>query len=523
MPNIKFKSDHDKIRYGLEFLNEHTRDLSLEEIEERIPPGLFELFAIQNIFMAEIQKIYRQLDITTPAELEHACINHRLLLIDSFDQASQTRILTALRTHRQNNSLFLFSDAWLEAHVLVGYLKSHLGKQVEIVGSLRRCCETVKNINLVTAAVLFEKLATKIKEYPNFDSFISQDKNSVIFFLKNGMSCEIVIAESEDFQNVRRFYTGSFSHNKALKEFAEKKGFSLEVNGLYQNRIKIEIKSEAAVFETLGIEYIEPEMREGINEIQQAEENNLPQILVFEQIRGTFHCHTLYSDGVTSTEEMVKRAEELGLEYIGISEHSHSFPHTLGLKKNRVLKQRAEIRELQKRYKIKILMGIESDILLDGELDYDNSLLEKLDFVIGSIHEPFDQNKETMTKRVINAFENPYFDMLGHPTGRFLPYGEPFEIDMPGIIEAASSQGVVIELNSSPRRLDIDWRFGTLLKKNHCLVSINPDAHSPAALDDLHYGIGIARKAGLGSSDILNTRPADQVLNLLRRYSQKTK
>jgi DNA polymerase (family 10) len=295
---------------------------------------------------------------------------------------------------------------------------------------------------------------------------------------------------------------------------ANNKGFLIKGNRLVTKEGKrIPISREDALFAALDLVPIPPEMREGMGEIEAAARRELPELVTFDDIRGVLHCHTDYSDGSATLEEMANAARERGWSYLGISDHSESAFYAGGLKRDKLARQHDEIDRLNAEMTdFRILKGIEADILADGRLDYDATTLDRFDYVIGSIHSRFSMDGDAMTKRVLAALDDPHLTILGHPTGRLLLSREPYAIDVEAVLEKAAEVGVAVELNADPRRLDLDWRYCRQAKELGVTIEIGPDAHSTAGLDNVHFGIGMARKAWLEAGEILNARSAEDVL-----------
>jgi DNA polymerase (family 10) len=281
---------------------------------------------------------------------------------------------------------------------------------------------------------------------------------------------------------------------------------------------RIPVTSEDALFAALELDPIPPEMREGMGEIEAAARRELPELVTFDDLRGVLHCHTDYSDGTATIEQMAKAAKERGWSYLGISDHSESAFYAGGLKRDKLARQLEEIDELNPGMKgFRILKGIEADILADGRVDYDSDILDSFDYVIGSIHSRFSMEGDAMTKRVLAAMDDPHLTILAHPTGRLLLSREPYAIDIEAVLEKAADVGVAVELNADPHRLDLDWRYCRQAKELGVMIEIGPDAHSTAGLDNVHFGIGMARKAWLEADEILNTRSADDVIAFARK------
>jgi DNA polymerase (family 10) len=313
--------------------------------------------------------------------------------------------------------------------------------------------------------------------------------------------------------------TGSSAHVEEMSVLARQKGFEIDGNTLRRKGGKaVPLADEVAFFKALGLPVIPPEMREGMGEIEVAARGELPNLVTYDDLRGVLHCHTEYSDGTSTIEEMAKAAQKRGWSYIGISDHSESAFYAGGLKRDKLLRQQDEIDALNAKLKgFRILKGIEADILADGRLDYDAEVLDRMDFVIGSIHSRFSMDGDAMTKRVLAALDDPHLTILAHPTGRLLLSREPYAIDIEAVLEKAVAVGVAVELNADPHRLDLDWRYCRRAKELGVTIEIGPDAHSPASVDNVHFGIGMARKAWLEGSEILNTRSAEDVIAFAQR------
>jgi len=277
------------------------------------------------------------------------------------------------------------------------------------------------------------------------------------------------------------------------------------------------VADEAALYKKLGLAYIAPELRENAGEIEAAEAGTLPELVRYEDITGTFHMHTIASDGANTIAQLAGAAREMGWSYIGIADHSRSAAYAGGLSAEELVAQRAEIDAFNGGSTFRIFSGVESDILEDGSLDYDDETLAMLDFVIASVHSGFTMDRERMTKRIVRAVSNPATTMLGHPTGRLLLAREPYAVDIDAVLAACAEHGVIVEINAHPQRLDLDWRQLRRAKELGLLVSINPDAHSIAGLADVAYGVGVARKGWLEKGDVLNARGVGEVDSIIRK------
>jgi DNA polymerase (family 10) len=303
-----------------------------------------------------------------------------------------------------------------------------------------------------------------------------------------------------------------------MRTIAKKAGYKINEYGLFKGTRFIPCRDEEGIFQKLGFHYVPPELREGEGELEAAKKGELPRLVELKDIRGIFHVHSTYSDGVASLEEMVATAQDLGYDYVGISDHSQSAKYARGLEPTRLKEQRRELDKLAKKYsKIRIFWGIESDILADGKLDYPDSILAEFDFVIGSVHSHFHLSEKEQTNRILRAMDSKYLTFVGHLTGRLLLSREGYAVDVAGIIDGAKEKDVSIELNANPHRLDLDWRYGPYAKKQGVRVSIHPDAHSKEGLRDTVYGVGIARKGWLEKKDVVNTLPLEEMEKFLKK------
>jgi DNA polymerase (family 10) len=326
--------------------------------------------------------------------------------------------------------------------------------------------------------------------------------------LSTGINMDLRVVSDKEYPYVLNHFTGSKEHNTAIRHRAKAMGIKVNEYGLFRGEELIECRDEADIYAVLGLDYIPPELRENNGEIEAAENHQLPKLIDIKDIRGTFHVHTLYSDGSNTIEEMAEEARRLGLSYIGIADHSRSAYYARGMNRNEVLRQLEEIDRLNERYiDFWIFKGIESDILPDGSLDYEEDILSLFDFVVASVHSNFKMDKDKMTERLVNALKNKYTTMLGHPTGRILLARNEYELDIYKVIDAAAEYNKIIEINSDPHRLDLDWRFMKYAKDNGVKLSINTDAHDLYGLRNLGYGVGIAKKGWLESQNIINALP----------------
>jgi DNA polymerase (family 10) len=498
----------------------------LNQLREGMPEGLLELFRVPGLNAARIQVIHDALGVQTLEDLERVAQNGQLAELPKFGRKTAEKILRGIEILRRDAHLKRFPAAAIEAHLLLANIVKHPDiAQAEVAGSIRRHNEVVGDIDIVAECSADPaKVAASFARSPGVsESKIREDPGSVHIRFVDGTHLDMHCVTKDDYPVALWRATGSTAHVEEMNVLARNKGLEIAGNSLIRKGGKrVRLKDEDAFFTALDLEPIPPEMREGMGEIEAAARRDLPNLVTFDDLRGVLHCHSDYSDGTATIEEMANAAKERGWDYIGISDHSESAFYAGGLKRDKLLRQQDEIDRLNAEMKgFRILKGIEADILADGRLDYDAEILDGFDYVVGSIHSRFSMDGDAMTKRVLAALDDPHLTILAHPTGRLLLTREPYPIDIEAVLEKAARVGVAVELNADPHRLDLDWRYCRQAKELGVTIEIGPDAHSTAGLDNVHFGIGMARKAWLEAGEILNTRSADDVLAFARRRRSK--
>ena len=490
-----------------------------EELKASVPSGLLQMTEIQGLGPKRVKIIHDKLGITTIGELEYACHENRLLDLEGLGPRMQGKILQGIQYMKRHRGQFHYPVAYEEAQAIYKGLRKHPQIQrIDIAGSLRRKKETVKDIDFVASAKASDAVMEVFTSFPWVEEVIARGSTKSSVRLHSGLQADLRVVTEAEFPFALHHFTGSKEHNIAMRGRAQKMGIKMNEYGLFRGKKLIPCKNEKDIFSKLGLSYIPPELREDMGEIQASEDRKLPRLIEDDDIQGIFHTHTTYSDGNATLEEMVRAAKAAGYEYIGISDHSQSAKYAHGLEVERVRQQHREIDSLQKKYPgITLFKGIECDILPDGSLDYSDPILATFDFVIASVHSKFKMTEEDMTRRVIKAIRNPYVTMLGHPTGRLLLSREGYPINLQKIIDAACEQGVMIELNAHPYRLDLDWRMGRYANERGLSISINPDAHSTEGIKDVRYGVGIARKGWFTRDSVFNTRSALEIKKAFSR------
>ena len=487
-----------------------------EELKASIPPGLVEMTAIPGFGPKKIKKVYDALGIKTIGELEYACKENRLVDLEGFGARSQEKILQGIEFLRKHKDRFLFHHAEAAARPLLEAIANHPKViRAEVCGSLRRKKETVKDIDLIASAREedVDEIMTFFVNQPQVETVTAKGSTKSSIVLQEGINADLRILPDDKFAFILHHFTGSAEHNTAMRSRARKMGMKLSEYGLFKNETElIPCQDENDIFAALGLAYIPPELREDQGEIEAAAENRIPKLVELEDLRGILHCHSTFSDGTNTIAEMALATREMGYEYFGLCDHSQIVVYARGLTPEQVQEQHRQVDELNRKFDgFKILKGTECDILNDGSLDYPDEVLATFDFVVASVHSNLNMPPDDAMKRVLTAMQNRYVNILGHPTGRILLGRQGLPLDMYKIIDAAAEHDVAIELNASPYRFDIDWRYAKYAKERGVLISINPDAHSVEGLHDIRYGVGIARKGWLEKDDILNALPLEEI------------
>lgn len=492
-------------------------------LREEFPPDILTLFELQGLGAKKIKVLWDKLQISSISALDRACRDGRVAALDGFGEKSAAKILEAIAHRKQNAGKFLQNDVTPIASTLLDDLRSHPSISLaDVAGSFRRGKELVNDLDLLAASREPEVVISDFVAHELVDSIIAQGPTKSSVRLKNGLQCDLRVVTSSEFPFALNYFTGSKEHNIRMRSRALERGWSLNEYRFSTTQPDAdpvpEIHEEPDIYRALGLEFIPPELRENLGEFDAAEHGTLPSLIEWHNLRGAFHAHTTASDGRASLAQMAEAARDLGLQYLGITDHSKSSVQANGLDATRLADQRAEIDALNATYDdFRIFSGVECDILKDGSLDYPDEILAMLDFTIISVHSSFTLSEAEMTKRIIKAMQNPYATMLGHVTGRLLASRAAYQVDLPAIIEAAADTGTIIELNANPRRLDMDWRWWPLAKSKGVKCSINPDAHSINGLQDLVFGIKVARKGWLSKADVINCLPTAEVNTVLQK------
>ncbi|WP_455196440.1 DNA polymerase/3'-5' exonuclease PolX [Kaarinaea lacus] len=492
---------------------------ALEKLRKQTPAGLPDLLHIPGLGPKRVAALYHELDIRTVEQLMRAAQDHRLRELAGFGAKTEASILESLKAHATQERRLKLAVAAQYAKTLVNYLQDCSAvKDIQVAGSFRRCKETVGDLDILVTATEANAVMDHLVEYDEIGDIVSKGTTRATVILKNKLQVDVRVVKPQSFGAALHYFTGSKSHNIAIRRRAQKKGLKINEYGVFRGDKIIAGKNEKEVYKTVGLPWIPPELRENRGEIEAAEKGKLPTLVELKDIRGDLHAHTKATDGHNTIEQLAAAAKQHGWTYIAITEHSKRLTVAHGLDKKRLLKQIEQIDRINGKLKdITVLKGIEVDILEDGDLDLPDDVLAQLDLVIGAVHSKFNLSRAKQTRRILRAMEQKHFTILAHPTGRLLDKREPYDVDMSRVIHQAQQRGCFLELNCHPERLDLLDTYCQMAKEHKVLVSINSDAHAIADFDNLQYGIGQARRGWLEAKDVLNTRSLTQLRRLLKQ------
>ena len=486
-----------------------------EELREDVPPGLVEMLEISGMGVSKIRQVHEILGIETLADLEEAGRDGRLAALPRFGARTAENILKGIAFLRQSSQWRLAHHALAEARGIAEALEAlpHV-LAAHPAGAVRRRSEVVRDLVVVAVAdVPPAEVFHALGGIAGVTEVAGEDERRATLRFGSGTPVQVIVTPPQNLGAVLVQATGSEAHLEQLTAHATSKGFNLAGAALWEGSRFVPTPDEETLYRTLGLPWIPPELREGMGELSRP----VPKLLERDHLRGFLHCHTIYSDGTNTVAQLAEGCKAAGYAWVGITDHSRAAAYAGGMQPEDLLRQWAEIDAFNATNPgIRVLKGIESDILQDGALDYPDDVLAGFDFIIASVHSRFSLSEADMTARFLRAIESPYLSILGHPTGRLLLSREPYAVDLDKIFEAAGKAGVGIEINADPHRLDLDWRVLRRAREAGVMISIGSDAHNLAGLANVEYGVGIARKGGLGPDDILNCRSADEFLSFAR-------
>jgi DNA polymerase (family X) len=506
----------------------------LEELRTSTPTVKLEMMRIPGVGPKKINAIYDQLHVTTMSELEQACKDDKVAKLPGFGRKTQDKILQGIAFIAEHSNRFLYPIAEKEAARIREALAA-LPEivRLEVAGSLRRKRETVKDVDMVLSiddnagSDVRRKIMDYFTSQPSVKAITGKGETKSSVVLNSGIAMDLRVVGDSQFPYTLHHFSGSREHHIPLRRRALSMNMTINDYGLFKTENGKEelvpCKDEADIYAALGMEYVVPELREDMGEIEAAAKHELPTLVQESDLRGVLHAHSTWSDGQNTIREMAEACMARGYSYLGLTDHSKAAAYAGGLNEDNLRRQWDEVDALNEEFagRFLILKGSECDILRDGALDFSDEILAQLDFVVASIHSNFNLPPEEQTKRMLNAIANPYVDIIGHPTGRILLGRAGYTLDMEAIIDAAAAHGTCIEINSDPSRLDLDWRLVRKARDKGIKIPLGPDAHTLAGIDNMRYGIGAARKGWLRASDIPNTWEVQDVLHFFQKRRKR--
>lgn len=497
----------------------------LVKLRAEVPSAVTALLRIPGLGPKRVRKLYEQLHVQSLEALARAAAEGRIQQLPGFGKLTEAQILAHIRTRLDKARRFPFAQASQRAEPLLAWLAAspHV-ERVEAAGSLRRLRDTVGDIDILATARDPAAVTGRFVGYEDVSEVLAQGPTRASVVLRGGLQVDLRVVEPGSFGAALVYFTGSKAHNVALRRLGQAHGLKINEYGVFRAETRIAGETEESVYAAVGLRWVPPELREDAGEIDAARDGALPALIARDDLRGDLHAHTVASDGHASLHEMALAARERGLSYLAITDHSKRLAMAHGLGAARLAAQIDEIDGLNAQLAgITLLKSIEVDILEDGSLDLPDSILSRLDLVVGAIHSHFDLPRERQTERILRAMDHPCFTLLAHPSGRLIDSREPCDIDMLRVMRKAKARGCFLELNAQPERLDLTETACRMAKDHGVLVSIDSDAHSVAELDNLRFGVNQARRGWLEKADVLNTRSLTKLRALIARTMPETR
>ncbi len=489
-----------------------------EKLRAEVPPGVVEIMRIPGVGPKTAKLLNEALGIESVEDLKEAAENGRIAGIKGLGPKKVDNILKGIELRASTEGRELLGIVLPIAEGIVEYLREKAPvESIAVAGSLRRMKETIGDIDILATSGDQVAVMEAFVSMPNVKEVRLQGETKSTVFLTEGIQADIRVVADDSFGAALLYFTGSKDHNIQMRNLAIDKGLKLNEYGLFRGDERVASATEREVYKTLGLAYIEPEMREAQGELEAAARGDLPNLITPADIRGDLHVHTDWTDGHDSLTVMVEAAKAMGYEYVGISDHSQSVYIASGMKEEKIRLQMAEIERLRRQTEgIRVLHGSEVDILANGELDYPDDVLGDLDYVIAAVHSRFKMPEKEMTERVITAMENEHVDILAHPTCRLIKEREAIELDMKRVMEAAAETRTALEINSFPSRLDLSGAYAKAARKMGAMLAIDTDSHAASHLRFVRYGVGQARKGWVTSGDVINAKPYRELVLWLR-------
>jgi len=491
-----------------------------EKLKETIPSGVMELLDISEVGPKTAKLLYEELGVDNMEKLEKAVKQHRIKDLPGMGEKSETNILRGIELYKRRKERVLLGTALPLAEEIVESLQQlKETDKISFAGSLRRKKETIGDIDILVTSQKPEKIMKTFTSLPQVREILAEGPTKSSVITKDDIHVDVRVVEPISFGAALQYFTGSKAHNIKLRELAIKRGLKINEYGVFDSETgqKIAGEEEEEVYLILDLPFIPPELREDRGEIEAAQENKLPQLIEYPQIKGDLHLHSKWSDGVHTIKQMAEAAKKKGYKYIAITDHSQSLKFAGGLIEERLQEQIEEIGKLnQELDDFTVLTGIEVDIKSDGSLDFSDEILSKLNVVIAAIHSGFKQESKIITERLISAMQNRFVSIIAHPTGRLIGYRESYQVDIDKIMDMAAKTGTILEINAYPERLDLNDIYCRMAKDRGVQLAIETDAHSIDGLEFMNLGVDVARRGWLEEKDIVNTLPLDKLLKRLK-------
>ncbi|MBU2440575.1 DNA polymerase/3'-5' exonuclease PolX [bacterium] len=491
-----------------------------EKLKESIPSGVIELLDISEVGPKTAKLLYEELGVDNIEKLEKAVRQHQIKDLPGMGEKSEDNILRGIELYKRRKERVLLGLALPLAEEIVKSL-SRLDEtdKISFAGSLRRKKETIGDIDILVTSQKPEKIMKTFTSLPQVREILAEGPTKSSVITKDDIHVDVRIVEPISFGAALQYFTGSKAHNIRLRELAIKRNLKINEYGVFDQKTERRItgKEEEEVYQILNLPFIPPELREDRGEIEAAQENRLPRLVEYSQIRGDLHLHTKWSDGAHTIRQMAEAAKKRGYKYIAITDHSQSLKFAGGLTEERLREQVEEIQKLnQELDDFTVLTGIEVDIKSDGSLDFSDEILSKLDVVVAAIHSGFKQESKIITERIIKAMQNGFVNIIAHPTGRLIGYRESYQVDINEIMKVASETGTILEINAYPERLDLNDVYCRMAKEKGVQLAVETDAHSIDGLEFMNLGVDVARRGWLEEKDIVNTLPLDKLFKRLK-------
>ncbi len=494
---------------------------SLEDLRAKVSPGLTELLKLEGLGPKKVKLLYDELGVDSVDRLEKAAQAGRLRDLAGMGLKTEEKVLKSVEQYRAGMGRFKLSVGFTYAEALIEYLKDVPGvKRLDAAGSFRRRRETIGDLDILAICGKNCKVMDRFIEYADIAQVLAKGETKSSVRLKGGLQVDVRVLEEESYGAALHYFTGSKAHNVAIREGAKELGLKVNEYGVFRAKDEKRLSGarEEDVFKAVGLSFIPPELREDRGEIQAAENGELPKLIEMADMRGDLQMHTRATDGKNSIEEMAEKAKAMGYEYIAITDHSKAVRVARGLNEKELAKHLKEIEKVKSRFhRLHILKGVEVDILADGSLDLKDEILKECDVVLASVHSRFNMEEGEMTRRIIKALKNPAVTILAHPTGRLILEREPYKVNLKEVIQVAIDQGVVLEINAYPDRLDLKDVDARMAKEMGAKLVISTDAHSTLQLELMKFGVFTARRGWIEAKDVINTLPLEGLLKTLKR------